>query len=183
MTTTAPSFVNASKDERWKMIDQVFVKKMSCGDIARALSALSGESISRNVIVGMFNRRPELKKKYGIVKQVAAPKAPVVKRQKKAAIEVPPMTEAPVIFRREPLPLKTFARLPKEPMPEPVPEPEALNIRLMELSHGRCKWPTSEDHIGHMFCGVKTIDGHAYCPKHRKRATIPNRRKFNGRKT
>lgn len=178
MTEIKIRFEDADRDQRWLMIDTVYQPGMSCGGIAKALGSHYGAKITRNVIVGMFNRQPEMKKKYGIEKQVAKPRHP---RPPKAAPLMIVESEA------KPSPRKDLV-VPKSalaPAILPVRPPVAgeKNIPLTELRDSLCKWPTREDPDGHKFCGLQVLSKTSpYCESHKARATVGHVLKFNGKK-
>jgi GcrA cell cycle regulator len=44
-----------------------------------------------------------------------------------------------------------------------------LNVGVMDLKDGMCRWPTSETRP-HKFCGHTTAEGKPYCAEHMKQA-------------
>lgn len=74
--------------------------------------------------------------------------------------------------------------VPRKPKPRPAILPSAaeaavshiaLNVALLDLTTGMCRWPTSEDRP-HLFCGIQCESG-SYCSHHKPLATIPIVRK------
>lgn len=59
---------------------------------------------------------------------------------------------------------------PVIPVPVVLPEPESLNLTIMDLKPGQCRWAHGDGPF--LFCGVPT-GGDTYCPHHHGRAVKP----------
>ncbi len=67
--------------------------------------------------------------------------------------------------------------------PAAVPVESAQRCSLLELAHGKCRWPLSDDRNGSsaadfVFCGNEAIAGFSYCAGHARMAyRLPERRR------
>lgn len=60
--------------------------------------------------------------------------------------------------------------------PSSVDNADSLNIPLMELEQGMCRWPT-----GDAYCGHNALERKSYCAKHQSAGTTPARYSVYGR--
>lgn len=60
---------------------------------------------------------------------------------------------------------------PVTPKPVPLPEPAGLDLALMDLKPGQCRWAHGDGPF--LFCGAAANDGKAYCAHHHARAYQP----------
>lgn len=68
--------------------------------------------------------------------------------------------------------IRVFTPKPKPVRREPVPEPNSLNLTLMQLEPGQCKWPVN-DGGPFLFCGHVRQPGTPYCEHHFARSVAP----------
>lgn len=54
----------------------------------------------------------------------------------------------------------------------------ALNITMMDIRSGQCRWPVNSPERGgeFLFCGHEVADGKSYCVHHHLRGTVPTGR-------
>lgn len=55
---------------------------------------------------------------------------------------------------------------------------DALNVTMMDLRSGMCRWPVNSPERGgeFLFCGHEVASGESYCQHHHLRGTVPTRR-------
>lgn len=120
---------------------------------ARGIAAAIGPDISRNAVIGVYERNPELARTHplgptarSLSKRAYAKKAKTVKPPKKNA--------APGV------------RLPPPVLPEVIEPPVFRRLPLEALSRNECKWPSGDPkEPGFGFCAAAT-DGSPYCAYH-----------------
>lgn len=145
-------------DEQKKRVAVYLLDGMSSGQIAYRLD------VSRNAVVSIVNRTPELKK-IGFARAVGGDRAisrlmdkPRPKRERKPKLVIVPKPEP-------------------EPMPEPAPviEIDTRAVPMWELDRNQCKWAVNDAEPGetHLFCGHDTDPGKPYCSCHSKLAYGP----------
>lgn len=141
----------------------------STSEIAGRVSAHLKQRVSRNSIASLYLRHPSMK--------LSHPLTGV--RMDKGRAEMLNTLPKPTRFPR---PKKVKLRPPSAPpakacaeVPVVRPEPASLDVALLELERGDCRWPTSSD--PYRFCGHNTIPGSSYCSFHHKRSWLPATKK------
>ena len=119
--------------------------------IAKGISALHGERVTRSSIMGLISRRKfespmSTKNRPNEPKRARVPRKPRVPRT-----ELPPMEQAPMVA----LPaIEGAAALAF-----------GLSKTLLELRAGDCRWPVGHD-LPYAFCAATKAPGSSYCPAH-----------------
>ncbi len=150
---------NAHRYNRWPLeheeaLKTCFAEGMSSSAIAAELNWRFHSQYTRNAVIG---RRIRM----GI--KCADPKAS--SRRPRGAAEPKPWDMAGVSkrqYRRR----QAKARGPvlaSPPIAVVYPFASALNIALVDLEAGHCRWPSG---VPVMFCGHPKADGSSYCPGH-----------------
>ena len=110
---------------------------------------------SRNAIIGVYGRRPDLKVSHPLPESSAA----------KAARRKTPL---PPKKAKSMAGLKWIStKVSDEPLPDMPPAPAtARRCRLHELERHECKWPVDEVDDVHLFCGLPKRPERVYCDEH-----------------
>ncbi len=135
--------------------------------IAKVLSDKFNKAISRNSVIGFYNRSPDAFRDRPLSGAYSAPKTGKTISQK-------PQSARPALARTA----TTRKERPKvAPSPQPVfempPAPEALGLRLVDLDVNDCRWPVSGDGAATLFCGHPSTGDSSYCAHHRFRSLGP----------
>ena len=129
-----------------------WTKGFSASQISRTVSAIFGNSRSRNAVIGQVHRM-------GLAAR-ATPTRPVKIKRK---------------TRRAP-PSKPVAKAKPKPAPAKKPEPEVLEpegaFHILDLKEHQCRWPVTKGD-DHRFCGRSQAAGSSYCRAHLKRSISP----------
>ena len=139
--------------ERIELLKRCFHAGVSCSQIARELG------VTRNAVIGKMNRLGLSRPKDVIDRQLER------RRAAKPARPKTPRPWHPKLFARHEMLIAGFT----EPQPhgEDIPIYKGRGCTLLELSHGKCRWPISnpgaEDFC---FCGNEPVKGLPYCPGH-----------------
>ena len=140
----------------------------SASHIARELSEMAGQELSRNAVIGKLHRM----RKAG---QIPEGKEPPAQRQQTAARQ----TASAQSPRKEPaqpavngaLALETKAqpapRAETSPQLEVVAEEKGLVADIMDLNQHTCRWPIGDPgEEGFCYCGRRPQSGLPYCEHH-----------------
>ena len=172
--------------------------------IAEALSkTLGGQRLSRNVVVGVYDRHPELRRSHplggsGAAKQRAHAEARAkmtqeereAKAREREAKAKEREERKPRSARRKPAARRSFkpassiwcptrrGRRPRSRSEETAIayDEASRRVPLMELDRGDCRWPVNDPEPKveeYLFCGHKAKLGSKYCSHHAKRSVIP----------
>ncbi|MBY0560151.1 GcrA family cell cycle regulator [Hyphomicrobium sp.] len=163
--------------EKVKAIAAVYEPGMGPEGLAKALTSLLGEKVSRSAVIGFYNRSQDLLAHY-----------PLKGRNLKKARENDDMrvtiTQGRIVKAERWSMLTDDTPLPSSPLPirtaatiAPPDERDAgsKKKRLADLKSKECRWPTHEDLDGHMFCAHRTAVGKSYCEDHQKRNRFKGR--------
>src|SRR5262249_24529981 len=149
--------------ERIELLKRCFHAGLSCSQIAREIG------VTRNAVIGKMNRLGLSRPKDVVGRQLehaarhARPKTPTTWRSKRPRLS---------IFAQHQMLSAAFPG--PQPHAEDVPIYNGRGCTLLELSHGKCRWPISnpgaEDFC---FCGNEPVKGLPYCPGHARIAYQP----------
>lgn len=131
-------------------------QNLSGREIALILSNAYGVRVTRNVVIGKISRLHLLKKSSETTAPAVTLAAPKAAR---LTIQPTPTRKSP------PVPIK------------PIPTPSSsLNLTIVDLEDGMCRWPFNYDDDRMMrYCGVKTRDQQTvYCDHHTRLSTTPS---------
>lgn len=134
-------------DDRVQQLKALWTEGRSASQIARALNADGGESITRNAVIGKVTR-------LGLNASGRKP-GPKVAR-------VGAYTR-PRIVREQPIPEKA---------PPPFLTPDGVPYTTLTIPYlGACKFPYDKPDVegGYIYCGHATDSGETYCGFHRSR--------------
>lgn len=117
---------------------------------------------SRNAIIGVYGRRPDLKVSHPLPESSAAKAA-------RRSTPLPPKKAKSMAG------LKWIStKVSDEPLPGMPPAPAtARRCRLHELDRHECKWPVDEVDDVHLFCGLPKRPERVYCDEHHALAYRP----------
>lgn len=168
-----------STNERLKLVVECWNPDFSTTGLAAAVSArLEGESISRNVIIGIYNRYPNIRHSYplGSVRHRMngeSGQGPVVARARRKRTNISLFNGGGRASHDGPPPMKT-SKVKKLPSHQLFDDTETLKLTLEQLSHDQCHFPVNDAAVGeaHLFCGLPVKAGKSYCPHHFGRCTI-----------
>lgn len=144
-------------DERIETLKQLWDVGLSGSQIAERLGGLS-----RNAVIGKANRlglasREKISLGAGVSK---APKARAA-TTRKAAPDLKAIAAVKAIIDR-----------PPPQVIETLPLPKSLELSLLEVKDGDCRWPTGEK-ADITFCGHNIHEGKPYCAYHCRLAYNP----------
>lgn len=155
---------------------------LSCGEMARVLSAKAGHPLSSNAVVGRLHRtgvwgkgskrppRPATPNGNVVAKRVRAPRssAPAMSATRAAVpLCASAMVRRVAVIREEAA--AGFAATVANTEDGDIPPSQ--RVTLMGLREGVCRWPVGEPGApDFFFCGGRADDGHVYCQHHHVRA-------------
>ena len=138
----------------------------SASHIARVLSEMAGQELSRNAVIGKLHRM----RKAGQIPQAEEPPA---QRQTATAQRTPARSGKdrgqPAISGALALETKVQPAPQAEPAPklEVVAEEKGLVADIMDLNQHTCRWPIGDPgEEGFCYCGRKPQSGLPYCERH-----------------
>lgn len=136
---------------------------------ASRIAAAIGPAITRNAVIGVYTRNPELAKTHPLGPNLSQRKMMAVGKAARAK-----KMKAPAKKEKASKPPADI-KLPPSPPPEPVKPPEFRNVSLVALKTGECKWPSGDPRTEDFgFCGAATGDIlKPYCAHHTHIANIP----------
>lgn len=127
----------------------------SAKDIARSIGARLGQSMTRQMIIGVYSRYADDLQKHPLQ---AAFKS---MRPRKQSLRAPtkPRTANRAFGRRN---------ASAKPETKPLHAPESRFIPMLDLGSNECRWPVNNAPVGeaHLFCGCSTDLGKPYCEYH-----------------
>jgi GcrA cell cycle regulator len=140
--------------ERVERLKKLLAEGLSAGQIALQLDA----NFTRNAVIGKvgreglkFARGARARRLLGIAARPTRTQDPMPRLKPVAVLRE--MALAPK-FNPEPY-VPAVVDLPAEP----------LNVGLLDLEHGMCKFPTTAE-APHLFCGLPIVKGRPYCSAH-----------------
>lgn len=135
--------------------------------IAVFLSDKFGETISRNAVMGMYDRHRDALKDLPLSGEN---RMTVVARTMREAkpVKRKPLTIRPVVRKAEII--NPPAPVDAEPadLPAFLAGPRPLLLTLFELGSRDCRWPVSGDGANTLFCGNLQVTGSSYCDCHKR---------------
>jgi hypothetical protein len=173
-----------SKEERVTLVENAWAINSSAATIAAAITAkLEGTELTRNAIIGIYNRNPGLAISHPLGGGGRTGKA----SRHHPEFEIPQPVRKP-----EPKPGKmvelshSVELLPPEPAFEPVKvtiKDEAMDydaasrrIPLIDLKNNECRFAVNEPGTPkgkYLFCGHPVARGKVYCQHHHDRTNVP----------
>lgn len=158
ITTLAPVNITVARnypDTIWTTLNidrmkALIAQKLSASQIAAALSKQSGETFSRNAIIGKARR-------LGI---------PLLGDRASGTVPTPKQKSKPKPVALVKIKAPTIAPPQTPTLSEVVANPK--NVTILDIQRGECYWPTG--HNGQtVFCGHLTGDKEkSWCPAHSK---------------
>ncbi len=154
MSANCPTWTS----ERTELLKRCLHAGLSCGQIAREIG------VTRNAVIGKRNRLGLSRPKDVIGRQLEQRRAARLARLK-----------TPGTWRSKRPRLNIFAQHERLMAAFPSPQPTAEDIpiyngrgcTLLELSQGKCRWPTSSPGADDFcFCGNEAVKGLPYCLGH-----------------
>jgi GcrA cell cycle regulator len=132
---------------------------LSCSQIAAEIG------VTRNAVIGKIHRLG-----LGPGRPAAAP-----------ARACPPRVRRPHLSSQRQLLRVIYAEAPRADggaSPEAVPIDSAQRCSLIELAHGKCRWPVGDPgRADFAFCGNEAAAGFSYCAGHARMAYRPSARR------
>ena len=126
---------------RISLVKEHWCSGYSASDIARSISARLGETISRNVICGIYDRHRDalVNHPLQVPKQLARARNPASRRKRVA-----------------------------KPVRMPTAPQQARFVPLLDLRANECRWPVNDARVGemHLFCGCGTDVNSSWCEFH-----------------
>lgn len=152
--------------QRIQAVKDVWQEGCSASQIADAVSSRFGCTVKRGAITGIYHRHREKLSGYSL--QTPKQERPAGKpRHNPGSWKTGKNAgRRGNMFGRE---LKDKDRKPATVPAEPTGENGPLNLTLMQLRPGQCKWPVN-DGGPFLFCGHGTEEGRPYCTEHANRA-------------
>ena len=177
-------------DGKAEQVKLAWKPNYSASKIAEVLSAKLQKKLTRNAIMGVYDRNPTMRKTHplggsGAVKQrlnaekrarlSPEERAAKAKLAAKLAEERKQKREA----RRQRA--EVLALLPRELTPLEIKQAaldydqNSLRLPLEELETRQCRWPVNdpEPKGQYLFCGHNSAPGFRYCKHHARRSVIP----------
>lgn len=160
-------------DEREQAARKLFDAGASASEISAELSNQFNTAISRNAVIGMWCRRGwtgSRVKKPAKARQSAAPKrANDLAKRERAAIIVPPTAATEKVRIQRLVSAAHGSMRVIESSQQTVAllrevHVEPLNLDLIELQHGQCRYPFGDGPF--RFCGHPVEPGRPYCTPH-----------------
>jgi hypothetical protein len=131
--------------------------QLSMRELAAALSGEFNVSLTRNAVIS------KLRRIYGKSNDLK------YRKRRKPKPKPPPKP-------KKPRPAKTV-HFVYYPLPE-LAEPIGLDMPLLKLRKGMCRYPTSGYRAPYLFCGLPVENGCPYCPTHCL-LTMPHRNRHD----
>ena len=150
--------------ERIEELKRCFQAGLSSSQIAREIG------VTRNAVIGKMNRLGLSRPRDAIAKQLEQKRATKLARTKRPRLP---------IFTQRAMLTAAFSAPPG--VGETIAIHEGRGCTLLELGHGKCRWPIDgpggEDVF---FCGNEPVPGLPYCAGHARLAYRPTSRPLSG---
>ncbi|MEL4071717.1 GcrA family cell cycle regulator [Ochrobactrum sp. GPK 3] len=143
----------------------------SASVIAGRVTQACKSTVTRNAIIGLYMRRPELHKDCPFTglksprpkKTNVVPSAPKPPRKKPVNVVVPPKPVAPPpVAPVEEVDVAEMKRLHK------LFDEQSLRVTVMEATKNQCRYVVEETPL-HRYCGHEVLKGKSWCEHHHAR--------------
>lgn len=135
-----------------KIAVELWVRGHTGKYIAEVLTATTGDTVTRNAVIGRLSRMNLIRSPKIVKPDAARVKAPVS------------LAKAPVVEAVRFLPVI------------PTTDTKRSNIQVEDLTYRTCHWPIGEVRAADFhYCGAQTREGSAYCAHHHKKVYRPAR--------
>jgi GcrA cell cycle regulator len=137
-------------EDRVEILKTLWDKGLSCSQIANEIG-----NVTRNAVIGKASRLG-LSGRHGRLNQYSAVRARV--RAKRLPQTKQTRFSGALLFEPAPAP---------EPFVSRVISMPPLNLTLLDLAHGQCRYPVTDD-APFLFCGHAQQKDSSYCPAHQQ---------------
>jgi GcrA cell cycle regulator len=150
--------------ERTERLKRCFQAGLTCSQIAREIG------VTRNAVIGKMSRLGLSRPKDVLAQQLK--RAGKLSRASTPSKTWRPRRARLNIFAQHEMLRAAFPE--HEPRTTDVPIHNGTGCTLLELAHGKCRWPISSPGADDFcFCGNETVDGLSYCLGHARIAYRP----------